>query len=190
MSLTYKEIITSIVTLIGVTMLFSCQGKLSELRALDIEGDAPQAIAKGVNLKYTDSGRMVANLKSPKMKDFTNKDFPYREFPDGLEVEFFDENNEKSTVTADYGIVYEDTKLIDLQGNVVIFTADSLRLEASQLYWDQTLNWVFTDRPNKIKFPNGALNEGKGFDANQNFGNFRSRTNIGVQVIEDKKPDE
>ncbi|OEY72738.1 LPS export ABC transporter periplasmic protein LptC [Salegentibacter salarius] len=190
MRLTYKEIITGIVTLIGVTMLFSCQGNLNEIRALDIEGDAPQAIAEGINLKYTDSGRMVANLKSPKMKDFTNKEFPYREFPEGLELEIYDENNEKSTVTSDYGIIYDGTNLIDLQGNVVIFTADSMRLEASQLYWDQNINWIFTDKPNTIKFPNGALNEGEGFDANQNFGNFRSRTNVGVQIIKDDKPDE
>lgn len=171
-------------------MLFSCQGNLEEIRALDLEGDSPQAMAEALNLKYTDSGRLVATLKSPKMYDFTNKSFPYREFPEGLEVEFFDEDNKRSTVTANYGIVYEETGLIDLQGDVVIFTSDSTRLEASQLYWDQNQSWVFTDRPNKIQFPNGAVNQGEGFDANQNFGNFRSRTNVGVQIIEDKEEDE
>ncbi|MFD1094169.1 LPS export ABC transporter periplasmic protein LptC [Salegentibacter chungangensis] len=186
MRLTYRNIISGIVTLTGVTMLFSCQGNLKEIRALDLQGNDPQAIAKDLNLKYTDSGRLVANLKSPKMLDFSNKDFPYREFPDGLEVEFYDEDNKKSTLTADYGIIYEKTSLIDLQGNVVLFTSDSTKLEASQLYWDQDRSWVFTDKPNKIQFPNGALNEGQGFDSNQNFGNFRSRTNIGVQIIEEK----
>ncbi|SKB89720.1 LPS export ABC transporter protein LptC [Salegentibacter salinarum] len=171
-------------------MLFSCQGNLNEIRALEIEGDAPQAIAQGINLKYTDSGRMVANLKSPKMMDFTNKEFPYREFPEGLELEIFDENNEKSTVTSDYGIIYDGTNLIDLQGNVVIHTADSMRLEASQLFWDQNISWVFTDKPNTIKDPNGGVNESEGFDANQNFGNFRSRTNVGIQIIKDNKSDE
>lgn len=167
-------------------MLFSCQGNLEEIRALDLEGNSPQAVARELDLKYTDSGRLVANLRSPRMLDFSNKKFPYREFPDGLEVEFYDEENQKSTVRADYGVVYEETGLIDLQGEVVIFTSDSTRLEASQLYWDQNLGWVFTDKPNKIRFPNGALNEGQGFDANQNFGNFRSRINVGVQIIEDK----
>lgn len=168
-------------------MLFSCQGNLNEIRALDLQGGAPQAIAEGLNLKYTDSGRMVANLKSPKMLDFTNKDFPYREFPDGVEVEFFDENDQKSTLTANYGIIYEKTGLIDLRGDVVLYTSDSTKLEASQLYWDQNRSWVFTDKSNRIQFPNGALNEGEGFDSNQNFGNFRSRTNVGVQIIEEKK---
>ena len=83
--------------------------------------------AEGINLKFTDSGRLVATLKSAKMLDYTNKSFPYREFPDGVAVEFFDEEGRKNTVDADYGIVYEQTKLIDLQGNVVVITADDFR---------------------------------------------------------------
>lgn len=189
MKLTYSNIISGIVTLIGVTMLFSCEGNLQEVRAFSLEEDAPQAIAKDINLKFTDSGRLVANLKSPKMLDYTNKSFPYREFPDGLEVEFFDEQNRKNTVNADYGIVYEQTKLIDLQGNVVIITADSTKLEASQLFWDQDRSWVFTDKPNTIRFPDGSYTEDLGFDSNQDFTNFRSRTNTGIQIIEEEKED-
>lgn len=170
-------------------MLFSCEGNLREVRAFNLEEDAPQAIAEGINLKFTDSGRLVATLKSPRMLDYSNKTFPYREFPDGVEVEFFDEQNQSNRVTADYGIVYEKTNLIDLQGNVKIVTADSTHLDASQLFWDQNLNWIFTDKPNVIRFPNGAMNEGEGFDSNQNFGNFRSRTNTGVQIFQEKKDD-
>ncbi len=187
MNITYHNIISGIVTLIGVTLLFSCEGNLKQVRAFGLEGDAPQAIAEGINLKYTDSGRLVATLKSPKMLDFSNKSFPYREFPDGVEVEFFDEENNRNIVNADYGIVYEKTHLIDLQGNVSIITADSTRLEASQLFWDQDNSWVFTDKANTIKFPNGAINKGLGFDSNQDFSNFRSRTNTGVQIIEENK---
>jgi len=187
MKLTYSNIISGIVTLLGVTMLFSCEGNLQQVRAFDIEEDAPQAIAEGVNLKFTDSGRLVATLKSARMLDYTNKSFAYREFPDGVEVEFFDEQDKKNTVNADYGIVYEKTKLIDLQGNVVIVTADSTILEASQLFWDQERNWIFTDKPNTIRFPDGSYTEDFGFDSNQDFTNFRSRTNTGIQIIEEEK---
>ncbi|MDT0645772.1 LPS export ABC transporter periplasmic protein LptC [Zunongwangia sp. F260] len=187
MKFTYNHIISGIVTLIGVTILFSCQGNLNEVREMDLEGDSPQAVAEGLNLKFTDSGRLVAILRSPKMFDYTNKEFPYREFPDGVEVEFFDEENKKNTVNSNYGIIYEETGLIDLRGNVIIVTSDSTQLEANQLYWDQNRSWVFTDRANTIKFPNGAVNEGQGFDSNQNFGNFRSRTNVGVQIIDEEE---
>ena len=187
MEFTYRIIFKSIVTGFLVAMLFSCEGNLQGVRDMEMPEDAPQAIGRGINLKYTDSGKVVAILKSEKMRDFSNKDFPYREFPEGLQVEFFDDDDQKNTVTANYGVIYERTGLIDLQGNVVIVTSDSTRLTASQLYWDQDLNWVFTDRPNTIRFQNGALNEGMGFDSNQEFSNFRSRSNVGVQVIKEEK---
>ena len=187
MKFTYRNIFKSIVTAIFVTMLFSCEGNLQGVRELEMPEDAPQAIGEGINLKYTDSGKVVATLKSEKMRDFANKNFPYRDFPDGLEVVFFDKVNKKNTVTADYGIIYNETGLIDLQGNVVIVTSDSTVLSARQLYWDQNRNWIFTDNPNTIKFKNGASNKGEGFDSNQEFSNFRSRSNVGVQIIEENK---
>lgn len=185
--ITYQKIISGIVTVSAVTMLFSCEGNLNRVRALEMPGENPQAIGKSLKLTYTDSGRVVATLKSEKMLDFTNLDFPYREFPEGIEVEFFDENRAKSTLTANYAIIYAATDLIDLQGDVVLVTSDSTRLEASQLYWQQKLGWVFTDRPNTIRFPSGARNQGMGFDSDLKFTNFRSRTNVGVQVIDETK---
>ena len=184
---TYRKLFKSIVTTLVVTMLFSCEGNLKGVQQMDIPEDAPQSIGTGINLKYIDSGLVVATLRSETMLDFSNKEFPYREFPDGLMVEFFDEERKKNTVTAEYGVVYNETGLIDLQGNVVVVTSDSTKLMADQLYWDQNRNWVFTDRPNTIRFKNGALNEGLGFDSNQEFSNFRSRSNVGVQILEEDK---
>lgn len=188
MKLTYGKIYSSIVAGFFAAMLFSCEGNLKEVRNMEIPEDAPQAIGEGIHLKYTDSGKLVATLKSEKMRDFSNKEFPYSEFPEGLEVEFFDDEKKSTTVTAKYGIIYDQTGLIDLQDDVVVITSDSTRLTADQLYWDQNRNWVFTDKPNTIQFQNGAVNKGEGFDSNQEFSNFRSRSNVGVQIIEDEEP--
>lgn len=166
-------------------MLFSCQNRLNEVRIWEQETNEPQTVGEGINLFYTDSGKVKANLRSPKMLDYTNLDFPYREFPDGLEVDFFDENNQKNTVIADYGIIYQQTHLVDLQGNVKITTSDSTILNAQQLYWDQKKEWVFSDIPYTINMNNGALNDGKGFDANENFDKFISRSNVGIQYLEE-----
>ena len=168
-------------------MLFSCEGNLQGVKEMYQKEDKPQAIGEGINLKYTDSGKLAAVLKSAKLLDFSNKEFPYREFPEGVEVEFFDEENKKNTITANYAIVYEETNLIDLQGNVEIVTSDGTRLKAEQLYWDQNQNWVFTDQPNTIQFENGAVNKGQGFDANQDFSTFISRSNVGVQIIDENQ---
>lgn len=170
------------------TMLFSCQGKLNEIRQWQKQSSAPNAIGKGINLFYTDSGKVRAHLQSPLLYDYTNQKFPFREFPNGLKVEFFD-NKEKTTIKADYAILYPKTNLIDLQGNVVITTSDSTVLKAEQLYWNKSKQWLFTDRPYAIRMPDGGLNRGSGFDSNEDFQKFNSRANTGTQVIKEKQKD-
>lgn len=175
----------SIAALFFVAMLFSCQDRLNLVRKMDTDNFGPQTEEKGVNLVYTDSGKVKVKLRSPKMLDYSNLDFPYREFPDGISLDFYDDEDQKNTVVSDYAIIYQETNLVDLQGNVKIVTGDSTVLKAHQLYWDRSRKWVFSDVDYTIKMTNGALNQGKGFDANENFNNFISRSNTGIQYIDE-----
>ncbi len=170
--------------------LFACEGNYREIQQLSTADLGPIAEGKGVNLKYTDSGKLVANLISPKLLDFSNYNFSFSEFPDGVEVQFWNEKGEKTIVTSDYGIQYDKTNLIDLRGNVVLLTSDSVKLNAQQLYWDQTNKWVFTDQPYSIVFKNGSYNEGAGFDSSEEFDNFISTRNVGVQIVDKADLDE
>jgi LPS export ABC transporter protein LptC len=184
---TYNIYIKSIAVTFVIAMLFSCKGKLNEVRSFELLQDGPQAIGQEINLFYTDSGKVVANLKSAKLKDYSNQEFPYREFPDGLTVDFFDDSNKKNTVYADYGIIYEPTGLIDLQGNVKIVTSDSTIVYAEQLYYDQQKQWVFTDQPYTALFPSGSTTNGEGFDSNKGFTKFLSRSDVGVMYLEEEE---
>ena len=83
---------------------------------------------------YTDSLKIQAILTAPKHVDYTNLDFRYAEFPEGLKVVFFDENGNENEVLADYGILYNDTKLIDLKGNVQLKSFKGSKLNTSQLF--------------------------------------------------------
>ena len=112
----------NIVTVFTVTMFFSCNNNYNEVQKMGISENEPIGIAEHINLKHTDSGRVTANLLSSKMLDFSNRDFPYYEFTEGVTLYLFDDENKKSTVVSDYAITYDRTNLIDLQGNVKIIT--------------------------------------------------------------------
>lgn len=180
----YKSVIASLV--LAIT-LFACESNYKQVRQLSISDEAPMAEAEGVNLKYTDSGKIVSNLKSEKVLDYSNRSFPYQKFLDGVEVQFWDEKDKKTTIIADYAMRYVDMALVDLRDNVVIITGDSVELYAEQLYWSQEKNWLFTDKPYTIKFKDGSFNEGTRFDSNEDFTNFLSRDNISMQQLEPKK---
>lgn len=176
----------SVVAVFTVITLFACDGSYKNKKQLTVKDGGPLAEGKNINLKYTDSGKVITNLIAPRLMDFSNFEFPYQEFPEGVEVHFWDEG-EENIVTSDYAIRYDDTFIIDLRKNVVLTTSDSLVLKASQLYWDQKNQWVFTDQPYQIKFKDGSYNDGARFDSSEDFTNFISRKNQGVQIIDKTK---
>ena len=178
-------ILLNIVTAFAVTMFFSCQSTVNNQQDYLFSEDAPIAEAYEVNLKYTDSGRLTAILKTSKILDYSNRSFAYHEFPEGIVLDIIDKEGKVSVVTSDYAISYQHTGLIDMRGNVDIQTADSTHLQAEQLYWDQNINWIFTDKPYKSYLPDGTINEADGFDANQDFTILNSRINDGVMFIEE-----
>ncbi|HPF96913.1 MAG: LPS export ABC transporter periplasmic protein LptC [Mangrovimonas sp.] len=162
--------VKSTVAVIAATVLFSCQNNLSEVQKIGLSENEPIGVAENFNLKYTDSGRMTANLISPKMLDFSNREFNFIEFPEGAHLDIYDEENKKSTVVADYAIVYNKTGIIDMQGNVVLNTAEQDTLFAEQLFYDQEKEWLFTNKPVTFKTKQDLIN-GKGFDSNSKFTN-------------------
>ncbi len=169
---------------------FACEGNYKNIKKLNLTDGAPIAEGIGINLKYTDSGRLVANLLADKLLDYSNFSFPYKEFPEGVEVHYWGNDNKETIVTADYAVQYDKTNIIDMRKNVFIKTSDSVEVKATQLYWDQSSQWVYTEQPYQIKFKDGSYNDGAKFDSSQDFSIFLSQKNKGVQLIDKNKTNE
>ena len=159
-----------IVTVITVTIFFSCNDGYNEVQKNGISENEPIGVSEEINLKYTDSGRVTANLLSAKMLDYSNRDFPFYEFTDGVILYLFDKEGKKSTVLSDYAITYGNTDLIDLQGNVKIISQSNDTLFSEQLYYDQKKEWLYTNKP--VTFKTGLdIIHGNGFDSDTKFTN-------------------
>lgn len=155
----------------------------------------PQGVAQNFVLTYTETkeemggealadSKVIAILTSPVTEDFDNQYFKFRTFPEGLKVDFFDEKDQKSVITADYGIVYSQTNLIDLRGNVVIESHDGKKLETPQLYYDRSNNWIFTEAAFTYTNPeDGTVMDGEGMDFNKDFSFFKAHKTYGLMTI-------
>jgi len=181
----FKHIYKSVIVIIFAITLFACEGNYNNIQKLNLKDDAPVGEGKGINMKYTDSGKVVTNLIAERFLDYRNFQFPYIEFPEGITVYYWKEGK-KSTITSDYAIQFQETGIVDLRKNVVIFTSDSTTLKAEQLYWDQENQWVFTDQPYQIIQKDGSYNDGAHLDSNEEFTKLLSRKNEGVQLIDKK----
>ena len=158
----------------------------------------PQGVATNFTLTNTEApkemttqdsatSRIKAVLKSPLFEDYDNMDFKYKEFPKGMHVDVYDEKGQKSTITADYGIIYSQTNLVDLQGNVVIESHDGKKLETPQLYWDRKNKWIFTEAEFTYTNPeDGTVMDGQGMDFNREFTFFSAHKTFGLMTIKEE----
>lgn len=146
----------------------SCESNFKEVQKINFSEFTPSGEADDFNLKYTDSGRIKSILISPKMLDYATVEFPFTEFPKGINVTFFDENGKKTFVKANYAVTYKGTDIIDLQGKVVITNETGQIMETEQLYFDQKNEWFYTEKKFKFTDPKG-VSFGEGIDFSKDF---------------------
>lgn len=200
MKQTSEHILKRFATVFTVAILFmSCGDNYERVGEEAVKPLFPQGIAHNFTLTYTETieemstqdsatSRVVAVLTSPLSEDFDNQRFKFKTFPEGLQVDFYDEKNKKSVIVADYGIVYSQTNLIDLRGNVVIESHDGKKLETDQLYFDRKSNWVFTEASFKYTNPeDGTVMDGEGMDFNKDFTFFKAHRTYGLMTIKEEE---
>ncbi|MBG6062191.1 LPS export ABC transporter protein LptC [Flavobacterium sp. CG_9.1] len=168
MTLFIRYTIKWIVTVFAVTLFFGCESNFKEIQKINFSEFVPSSDADKVNLKYTDSGRITAVLVSSKMLDYASVNFPFTEFPKGIDVTLYDKKEKKTFIRSNYAISFKGTSIIDLQGKVKIFTEQGQMLETEQLYFDQKNEWFFTERKFKFTDPKGVSN-GQGIDFSKDF---------------------
>ena len=168
MTLLKKKYLKWVVTVFAVTLFFGCESNFKEVQKINFSEFVPSSDADMVNLKYTDSGRITAILVSKKMLDYASVEFPFTEFPKGINVTLYDKKGKKTFIKSNYAISYKGTNIIDLQGKVKIFTEQGQTLETEQLYYDQKNEWFFTERRFKFTDPKGISN-GQGIDFSKDF---------------------
>jgi LPS export ABC transporter protein LptC len=146
----------------------ACESNFKDVQKINFSEFTPSGEADDFNLKYTDSGKIKSILISPKMLDYSNVEFPFTEFPKGIDVTIYDEKAKRTFVKAKYAISFKGTDIIDLQGNVTITTESGQNLETEQLYFDQKNEWFHTEKSFKLSAPNG-VSYGEGIDFSKDF---------------------
>jgi LPS export ABC transporter protein LptC len=170
-------------------MFFSCDYNAEKANTNVVFQNQPIGEARDINLKYTEAkdtiGKVIANLESTKMLDYSNRSFSFYEFPNGVRLSLYDENNEKNIVLADYAVVYNATDLIDLQGNVILITPQNDSLFAEQLYYDQKQEWLFSNLPVHLKSITANNGRGDIFDSDTKFENYTILEGRGDMILKD-----
>ena len=167
-------------------IICSCEDYFDDVKKINFKELIPAGKTQNFVLRYTDSANLKAILKSPLNIDYTNQIFPYSEFPDGLDIEFFDKKEGSTKVSANYGIVYYLTKIVSLEDNVIIQSPDSSFVKSNQIFWDPEQEWLFTEE--KIVFSSDDYNiRAEKMDADRSFKLLKTGKLDGSFLFEDEE---
>lgn len=115
--------------------------KLSDME----EYTGPNSESENVVIRLSEATVVKVILKGRKQLIHQNGDF---EFPDGLEVTFFDENGEKTSIlTALTGFKSADENIYRANGDVVVRNlAKEETLRTEELFWDPETQKIYTNK--------------------------------------------
>ncbi len=93
-----KKYSITVVTVFTVALFFGCESNFKDVQKINFSEFVPGSDADTVNIKYTDSGRITGVLISPKMLDYSNLDFPFTEFPKGIDLTIYDKKQKRTFI--------------------------------------------------------------------------------------------
>ncbi len=166
-------------------MLYGCRNDMEAIRSLDITDTIPQMSARDIEILYSEQGYVQIKLTSPHLISFDGED-PYMEFPEGFTAYFYDTAfHVTSTISADYGISHEKTKIMEARHNVVVENiGKSEKLNTEELFWDRNKETIFTDKFVKITRGEEVIT-GDGLTSDQNFVNIAVKNPKGLIEVKD-----
>ena len=166
----------------------ACVDTSSTAKKIVEDRHKPVGTANNIRMVYTDSARTQAILTAPKHIDYTNLSFQYSLFPEGLKVVFYDLEGNESELSADYGTLYNSTKLIDLKGNVELLSSSGGILKTNQLFWDADAEWMFTEEPFTFQDDDYDF-EAIRLDADKEFTKFQTGKLLGTIKVTEEPTD-
>jgi len=171
-----------------VMLFISCTNNIKEVRDFLADKNLPIAVAKNINLIYTDSGKIKTKLKAPLLYDYSNrKAQPYKEFPQGLKLINFQKNGDSILIKANYGKSYTLTNISEIKGDVKIVNyKTNTKLNTNQLYWDQNLHYFFTEKKVRI-ISKKDTTFGIGFEANEDLTKAIIKNTSGTLYVNENK---
>jgi len=123
--------------------------------------------AKTIESYLSQSGVMKAKLTAPLMYRY-QRDTVFTEFPNTLNVEFYDDSvRVESWLTAKYGIYYDNLNKVFLRDSVVVINKEGDTLRTPELWWDQNMQKFYTDKPSRIDGKDKHIYCRDGIDAPQ-----------------------
>ena len=175
--------------LISAMLFAGCENDIERVNMLTDETETPKVRGTNVKVIYSDSARVKVQVLAPSFQQFPDVERPYMEFPDGLEVYFYNDSMQiDSEIRADYTIYYSEERLWHATGNVVALRLDNGdALHTEELFWDEEAHLIYSDAFTRIQNEDGTFYGKRGFESHQDLSNWQLKGTSGIVNVQDEE---
>ena len=180
------KIMNKIFLFTGIVLLLSaCKNDMEEVARFVKEGQAVIETAREVEILYSDSAVVRVNIKAPLMLVHLDRTNPRKEFPEGVNVDFFDSRHQpQSRLSANYAEDIERKGMVILRDSVVVWNNIGEKLEAEELIWEEDKERIYSDKYVKVSTPDEIV-YGTGFESNIDFTRWKIKKVKGRVRVDD-----
>ena len=156
-------------------LLFSCKSKEStvteSLDAIKTEE------SENLTIIMSENGRKSYLFKTPLLEGYMLGRDPYREFRKGITITTYKDDSLttiNSVLEANYAIYYENRKLWEAKGDVIVTKQDGTRLYTQQLFWNSITKRIYSNVDTRIVTDTDEV-IGEGFESDEEMNEPRFR---------------
>ncbi len=170
-------------------LLLGCENDIERINMLTEQSEIPILKSKNIEVIYSDSAKVKVHIIAPAYQSFPDVERPYDEFPEGMEVYFYDDSMKiESEIRADYTIYYPQEKLWHATGNVIARRLDNGdALNTEELFWDMESEIIYSDSYTRVHNEENILYGKKGFKSDQNLSNWQLIGSSGTINVQDEE---
>lgn len=131
----------------------------------------PVSIGYDVNLYHSDSAIVRIHLTAKKQLEFETGDY---EFPEGIDITFFDEEGTvTTTIRADKGYYIRKDHLYRGEGDVQVKNLEKEQsLASEELFWDLNAKKIYTEKFVTVTDKKSII-KGTGLEADEGFNEYK-----------------
>ena len=148
---TRKYVLVALLVVGSAILLLSCKKETPP------SDENPEAVmtesSENLSIVVTENGVRSYRFTTPLLEGYMLGREPYREFRKGISITTYKDDSMRVVNThlvSNYAIYYDNRKLWEAKGDVVVTKSDGTRLYTQQLFWDSTTKRVYSNVDTKI----------------------------------------
>ncbi len=192
----HKYLMQKALLIVGSALVFmSCESNSNTTSSRKDSSNERLMTESSDNLTMimSENGRPSYIFKAQRVEGYNLAKEPYREFVKGVEITTFSNdsiNSKDATLTANYAIYYENQRLWEAMGDVVVKKSDGKELYSQQLFWNANTKLIYSNVDTKIlDSTTGDVYVGEGFESDEemkkwSFRKMKGRMKMEVEPVQ------